>query len=93
MRTKPSAVAAAALAVTALTACPPTLNRTVDDADEDRCVDGAGAWTPGTSLFRERTDLGLEGLTGSRLSAVDVDSTTAAAVRPYSRSIVFITLR
>ncbi len=42
---------------------------------EDRCVE-AEAWTPGTPLFAERPaqDIGLAGVLGTRISAVDVDN-------------------
>jgi len=40
---------------------------------EDRCIEPE-PWAPGVPLFRERTDLGLQGLTGQRISAVDVDN-------------------
>lgn len=42
---------------------------------EDRCVAAPTAWAPGTKLFVERpaSDIGLLGVTGTRLSAVDVD--------------------
>ncbi len=74
MRIKPSvvAVAPALLGALALTGCPPVLDRQPDPALEDKCI-AATPWTPGTSLFSERTDLGLDGITGSRISAVDVD--------------------
>ncbi len=39
---------------------------------DDRCVE-ATPWTPGQSTFTERTDNGLAGVTGHRISAVDVD--------------------
>ena len=42
------------------------------DALADRCIE-PDPWTAGTPLFQERTDLGLAGLTGQRISAVDVD--------------------
>jgi hypothetical protein len=43
-----------------------------DAKDDDRCVN-PDPWQPGQKLFQERTDLGLRGLTGQRISAVDVD--------------------
>lgn len=46
-----------------------------DGALEDRCIADTPTWAPGTKLFAERlpADIGLLGVTGTRLSAVDVD--------------------
>jgi hypothetical protein len=47
----------------------------LDRADEAQCVAGT-TWAPGTPLFVERPaeDIGLRGVTGTRISAVDVDN-------------------
>ena len=43
-----------------------------NDVLEDRCVQPQ-PWAAGTRLFAERSDLGLQGISGQRISAVDVD--------------------
>ncbi|MDP2341274.1 MAG: VCBS repeat-containing protein [Deltaproteobacteria bacterium] len=42
------------------------------DALDDRCIEPA-PYAAGTQLFEERTDIGLAGVIGQRISAVDVD--------------------
>ena len=51
------------------------LPRSEEEGLEDNCLTSTPTWTAGTKLFAERLpeDIGLKGVTGTRLSAVDVD--------------------
>ncbi len=66
-------LAASVSAVSLSTACF-ELERS-DGALDDRCIADAPTWTQGTKLFAERdvADIGLLGVTGTRLSAIDID--------------------
>ena len=67
------ALTVTALVAGALTACTPPATTNPPAPIEPIC--GAGpAWKPGTPAFAERTaDLGLTGVEGQRVSAVDID--------------------